>query len=327
MAGLLDIAQNQQRMLAARDAKAAERIAKAYRVTLRELRKDADTFRKEILRRERAGIPITSQRLDQMKQFDRLIVNTQERVDIFAARARSITLSEQRAAISIGANQTERMLAQTGRYVSKRAIPVGLASNGEPIDALFEPIGKQTADRLRSTIRVGLMNRTDPQLLTAQIDQILQWPASKARTIQRTESMEAGRAASQATMQANSHLTDGWYWYATLGSTTCAACWAMHGTKHKINEKMGSHPNCRCTMVPAIDGGERPERGRDLFKELPTKDQVTIAGAAAMSAMRDGMIELSDLVQMRRHETWGVGRYRGSLESALAKAEARRAGA
>lgn len=74
---------------------------------------------------------------------------------------------------------------------------------------------------------------------------------TRARTIARTETIDAYRAAAMATEQANADVLAGWLWIADLGQRTCMSCVAQHGSLHKLEEPgPEDHPNGRCARVP-----------------------------------------------------------------------------
>ncbi|NPV85996.1 MAG: hypothetical protein HPY45_08320 [Anaerolineae bacterium] len=164
---------------------------------------------------------------------------------------------------------------------------------------------------------------------------------SRALRIARTETLRAHREATRASYQANSDLVDGWIWHSALGERTCAACWAMHGTFHTLDERLDDHPNGRCAMVPAtrswaelgrkygLDFGDVEETppkitlGVDLFERLPVETQIKILGPAKYAAWEDGKFALGDVVGRKRSREWGTHRYEKSLVELLGAEKAK----
>lgn len=124
-------------------------------------------------------------------------------------------------------------------------------------------------------------------------------------------------------------------WHSACDLRTCAACWAMHGTEHGLNEILDDHPNGRCAMVPktktwaeigeqyGIDFSDVPdtnpeiEPGVALFEKLPAEKQIKILGPAKYAAWKDGKFILSDIVGRKRSKEWGTHRYEKSLAELL----------
>jgi SPP1 gp7 family putative phage head morphogenesis protein len=151
-----------------------------------------------------------------------------------------------------------------------------------------------------------------------------------ALTIARTEILRAHREATRLSYQANPHLVERWQWLSAMDDRTCPACWAMTGTVHTTDEPLGSHPNCRCTMVPIppllvlpgtpapLDALEREDpvpSGVEAFAALSPVEQERILGPAAYRAYTSGEMSLQALVGYHDHPEWGPTRYTRSLRS------------
>jgi len=127
----------------------------------------------------------------------------------------------------------------------------------------------------------------------------------------------------------NLQTKDGWY---QANDIIVHNCWAMHGTKHGVDEILDDHPNGRCGMVPitktwaeigkqyGIDlsgiGDTNPdiEPGISLFERLPAEKQIKILGPAKWAAWKDGQFALPDVVGRKRSREWGTHRYEKSLK-------------
>ena len=145
---------------------------------------------------------------------------------------------------------------------------------------------------------------------------------ARALLISRTKILRSYRESSRQMYLANDHLIDGWIWRAALTPTTCPVCWAMPRTEHPLDEPMGLHPACRCTMVPktktweelGFDVPKRFERsaritpGPDECRKLDAEIQRKILGPARFDAYKSGEIDLPDLVEVSESNEWGVTR-------------------
>src|SRR5690606_5660854 len=104
-------------------------------------------------------------------------------------------------------------------------------------------------------------------------------------------------------------LVTAWIWHAAVSERTCAACWALHGQEFPLEEKMGAHPACRCTMVPKtktwremgyqIDGDEVVPQGEDLFAQQSESTQRAVLGNKNYERYQRGEVKLSDFVAFK----------------------------
>jgi SPP1 gp7 family putative phage head morphogenesis protein len=142
---------------------------------------------------------------------------------------------------------------------------------------------------------------------------------SRARmeSIARTEMNRASREATRRTYAENGDVLNGYIRLATNSTRTCAACWALSGTKHATSDIMPSHPQCRCVMVPdtkslaEITGDdsipdERPQipYGPDLFATLSEADQIEVLGPGRFEQYKAGA-PLSSFVHATTDSRWG----------------------
>lgn len=225
----------------------------------------------------------------------------------------------------------------------------GMTSEGSPLRALLEQIAPATAEQARTVLIDGLALGWGAEQVADGLRQALGTGLVRSMTIARTETMRAYNEGSRYWMLQHDEHLNGWYWHAACDGRTCAACWAMHGTLHPISEPLGSHPNCRCSMVPAVKSWEEmgypgyPDRtwkpadtGETLFRDLPddrirkilgprgyeryqagqiTKSDIRrrILGREKARLYEQGRIILDDLVRTGHHPQWGITRTERSL--------------
>lgn len=201
----------------------------------------------------------------------------------------------------------------------------GRASDGTPLAELFDEIAQDAAGLVRSELLQGAVNGNSPRETARQIARVSSIPRSRALLIARTESISAYRTVTLETYRANSQVVTEWVWMAQLDKRTCPVCWAMHGTTHRPDEQMDSHPGCRCTPAPktrswaelGFEGIEdtRPtiKPGADVFDTLDPATQRAILGPGKHDAYQAGDLTLADLVARTSHPRWGAGRRERSL--------------
>ncbi len=209
---------------------------------------------------------------------------------------------------------------------------LGMTQEDSPLHRLFMDIYANGVQAAEDALVNGMLVGQNPREVARSLRRALGTTLSRALTISRTETLRAHREATRASYQANSDIVKGWIWHSALGTRTCAACWAMHGTEHRPDEILDDHPNGRCAMIPktrtwaeigkqyGIDLSDVPdtnpeiEPGVSLFERLPAEQQIKILGPAKWAAWKDGKFALADVVGRKRSREWGTHRYEKSLK-------------
>lgn len=319
----LSLANAERQAVILRDVQTATRLADAYRSSLKTIRDQALSLQSEIRR-----VGMTPAALARNPRYQMLLANTRMQIARFEQQATAIITTAQHQEIRAAQSAIDGMLRNGPNRLalppSTLSLPrPGFSAGGKSISSLMAGMPRQTADMLRAELQRAAATNASPAVVAANVNNILSLPLTRAQTVSRTESMRVHRDTTQASMQANKHMLSGWWWMSNLSRTTCAVCWAMHGTKHRVGESMGSHPNCRCIMVPLPIGESLPADGSTRFSNLSADDQRAIVGQAKHDAMRNGDIRLTDLVGVERSRTWGTGRHENSLDDAVERAQRR----
>lgn len=226
-------------------------------------------------------------------------------------------------------------------WVSANAVAVQAAlaasAPGAPVGRVLAQLGPDAAAAARAALAEGLALGWNPKRIARRMVADARGLATaRARTIARTETMRAWRAAHHATYQQNQDVVGGWVWHARCDRRTCALCWAMHGTVHPVDEKMAAHVNCRCRPIALPDlppramhdyvaytterlprnmtGGNTAPRGalppdatpgERLFATIPDADRRIILGAARFRLYQAGQLRLADVVAYHDSPVWG----------------------
>lgn len=203
---------------------------------------------------------------------------------------------------------------------------IGQLQASSPLSSLPNLVA-ESVDVMRTELVRGMANGTNSKIVGRRIAKAANIPAHRAATIARTEMHRAYREANRMQYQANS-MVNRWRWVAGLSPRTCAACWAMHGQIFDTDEPMGTHPNCRCSMVPMVNfdrlramGIDAPDpefpTGAELFAKETAESQRRILGADKYAAFKKGDIGLNDVVKTTHTEEWGTTRTVASKAQAL----------
>ena len=206
-----------------------------------------------------------------------------------------------------------------------------------PLRDLLAAFGADAAAEARRALAVGVASGMHPRQIAARIRDALGVPFHRAALIARTEVLRGYREATRQFYAHNSNTVTGWIWHAALDGRCCVACWAMHGRLFDFDTPMGTHPGCRCAMVPKtktwkqlgfdvtgdVETSARIAPGPDVFAVLSPSRQLSILGPKAYALYRLGEVDLADFVDIRRSDDWGITRSRGSIADALRRADRR----
>jgi len=187
-------------------------------------------------------------------------------------------------------------------------------SSTRPLPADVEAVMKRELIR---GIAVGdNPNRTAARILK-QAEGRFNGGLTRALTISRTEMLDAHRAATKASEQANKTILEEWEWHADLGARTCPSCWAKHGTRYPLDEDgPNDHQNGRCTRVTVtkswadlgFTGIDEPASvtpdAQAAFNNLTPETQREIMGAQRLELLQSGKVAWADLTAVKQNDGW-----------------------
>lgn len=190
----------------------------------------------------------------------------------------------------------------------------------EQITALTRPLPMEAYAVVRRELIRGVAAGANPRVtarrMVARAGQGFNGGLHRALIIARTETLDAYRAATQASDIANADVLASWVWTADLGPRTCPACWSMHGRQFPASEPgpLG-HQQCRCSRVPVTkpwsELGLAVREPVSLlpdpaarFEELPVADQRRILGPARFAAWQAGQYPMEDWATRRTTPGW-----------------------
>jgi N-acetylglutamate synthase-like GNAT family acetyltransferase len=185
---------------------------------------------------------------------------------------------------------------------------VGFSEDGKALQKHFQALAPERYQAMRQTLATGMAQGHTPykiaRALTADVDE---FTLRRSTLIARQETVRAFREAAITSYAANADIVDGWVWTAVLTARCCAACVALDGTLHPIDEAMGSHVSCRCIAVPHLAIGDAPrlqENGADWLAQQDRATQDGILGKAKGELYRQGKITPQEMVD-RHSSPWG----------------------
>lgn len=317
MAEIYDKAESFKAALLKRERAASSQMVRAYGQAWKRLSKLLLALTEQIGDAASKNEPISPAWLYRQERYARLMNEIERQIKRFAATAEQSILREQRAAVRVALKNSADLVRATAPEIGASFISlnvsaveniVGFLSNGAPLTRLLDELpgdaGRRTAEALTEAVTLGY----NPRKTAAKIRHTLGMTLTRALTIARTETLRSYREATHANYRANEDVVGGWYWAATLGPRTCAACIAMHGTFHSLDERLAAHVNCRCTQIPAIKGRPSPiaQDGEQWFAAQPDAVKARILGTqVGFKAYQAGDLALTDLVGLQSSAVWG----------------------
>lgn len=319
----LDRAVNQLRAdLLQRDEQAGTEMLRAYGQVFNTVQVRLDRLMKQMEEARGRGETISQGWLLRQQRLQSLQEQAQSEMNHFAEFAERSVIEQQRRAVQQAQSDAQQlalaglldaeqpMVSLVWNHIPTEAVTelVGVLQDGSPVRILLDGFGKQASEGIRAALITGLATGQGAREIARQVRRAMDFGLTRALTISRTETLRAYRSASVRSYQANSDVVRSWRWVASLSGRTCPACLAMHGTQHSLTEPFGSHVNCRCMVVPVIQGAREIETGEDWFARQKPETQQRILGVKGAEAYRAGRVILQDFLIVDHSDRWGTTR-------------------
>jgi len=300
-----------RRALRRREKEARDLLLQQYGEVYRWMRGELKTLLQEIQEQQGEVSPWHLVRAQRYKALLAQIEAEMKRLGGVAARE---TENAQYDALQMAWESAGEQLQAAGLEVSFFGFPheafqemVGLLADGTPLAEHFaRTVTPEAMQQLRRALLAGLAAGWSPARVARYAAQKgVGLSLARAMTIARTEMLRAYREGTRR-RYAEAGVRE-WIWLSSRDRRTCPACLALHGRKFSVDEPQRGHPNCRCTMVPAIPGVDYGiESGETWLRRQPPDIQDAILGRAGGEAYRAGEISLEDFVAFRRDRLGGM---------------------
>lgn len=119
------------------------------------------------------------------------------------------------------------------------------------LKGITDDLGKE----ITRHITEGVLNNESVSEMTKRLRQSFGEGRNRAETFVRTETMYAYNTAAKAQYQ--KYGVEMVEWLTADDERTCPRCGPLNGEKFKVGEAPQTplHPNCRCVLLPVIEGG------------------------------------------------------------------------
>lgn len=318
--------------LIANERRASVRIVDAYGRAFDKMKDNIRVLTEKIEQARLSGQYISPSWAFQIDRYQALQRQIATEIGRIASQVNDATIKQQADAVKRAAGDIEdltNMAAQNaGVSVSFSRLAssasesiVGFLSDGSPLKSLLDQLPGLAGQAVATALTDAIIRGQNPTRTASQIRTAIGGNMNRALTIARTETMRAYREASHRSLTQNGDILQGWVWVASFSRRTCASCLALAGSVHRLEERMESHPRCRCSQAPLIRGQKVEfEKGEDWFRRQDASTQHAILGSnVALNAYRRGDATLLDFVGRQNSPKWGQPYYQISTRRAILK--------
>lgn len=343
MPDIYEVAQGFRARIVAHEADAARELAQSYAAVHKLLKARLDDLMLDVKqwRREHGKKAIPASWVYRQQRYRDLIAQVEQELKQWATLAgvqigqrvnQSATMGTADAISLLGLSMpvtgtigtVQASVAGSFNQLPSRSLEAltAFTADGSLLKDLFDSIPGNVTQMIRRVLVSSLGAGLGARDVARAANRASGMGLTRAMTISRTETLRAYREATRETYLANSDVVMEWEWLTARSERTCPVCLAMDGKRFQLSKPFGTHPNCRCTMIPVITGNtttstERVKTASEWFQDQPEKTQRSILGNAKYEAFRSGEITLDDLVGYRNDPKWGPVRFEKSLEAAM----------
>lgn len=194
-------------------------------------------------------------------------------------------------------------------------LSIWLARVRESLSPLFLSFGPNAAKGILDTLVQGVSLGKTVQEIADQVTQVLDEPRWRSLTIASTELYKAFNGVLMQYYQSNAQTVLGWLWHCRLSPTSCAACIALHGTIHQLDETLEDHPNGQCIPLPYVASMTEIQKGVDWFEHQDEQVKRAILGTdVAWDLYKTGRAALHDFVGVRHDHGYPASVYQRSAK-------------
>lgn len=318
------------------DATVAAELTDAYQQAYARIAHELEVLQRDMAATRAAGGEVQATQRWSEWRMRRLLEQADEEMRTYAVHAGRVITEAQAAAVTMAGDHALDLLNEVDTRLGARwsRLPheafremVGFTTDGTPLMDLLAELGPASQNIIKTTLRDATAMGWNPRRTARAMRDQFGGNLARAETIARTETMRAYRESTRAEYEANNDVVEKWRWSAFHGPRTCAMCLAMDGREFPLGTPMGSHPNCRCSMLPVlapypVQPGDEPipdmdygPTGEQWLRDQPIDVQDNVLGPTKGRAFRSGAMDLGDVVGYRNDPRWGPVRYERSASS------------
>lgn len=304
-------------------------LSDAYKTAWTQVRVELNTLTARIVEAREAGETVGQSWLFRQGRLNALLSQVEQQLALFAEAAGGTIEGAQADAVGLAqANSAQLVGAISSSQVTLAQLPtaqivelVGMLGNGSPLSSILDELAGQGSAGMREALIRGVALGWNPRKIERAARQAMGKVLNRALTVARTEVMRAYRNVTHETYKANDDVLNGWIWLSAADSRTCPSCWANHGQRYPLSQRLEEHVNGRCTALPSVVGFPLEiATGPELFEKLDKKAQREVLGNRRYEAFAAGQVGLEHMSVRDVDRTWGAQRRTATVEQALAAA-------
>lgn len=267
----------------------------------------------EMANAARDGATVTPEMLLNQVRYRELLVQLTNELERYTDYAERTITDRQGQLARLGVAHAHNAIEVQGVTAGFNRLPVeaveymvGLAGDGSPLRDLLVRSWPQAANGLTNELVTGVALGYNPRKVARLMAHGMTGSLDRMMTIARTEQLRTYRTASLASYRA-SGVVEGYVRLSARDSRVCPGCLAADGEEYPLDVPFQSHPQCRCTLVPKVQGFPlRFQTGAQWFEEQPVKVQQAILGPTRYDLWASGQVrEFGEFASIRRNSTWG----------------------
>lgn len=261
--------------------------------------------------RVQAAMQITSAKLDELSRNSGIRI-LQGVPDLLSA--------QEDALLNLIGSQVPDSVTVDWARVSDRQLEAVVKRCTGRVESKLKPLPRDVSASMKQELIRGVAVGTNPNrvadLLMKRFGARFNGGLWRARSLCRTEMLEATRDAALVSRKENRAVLAGWRWLCALSARTCPSCLAMNGRLFGVDEPGPDDHQCgRCTAVPVtktwaelgIDAPEPVSQFPDAkawFGQQPAKVQQQIMGDKRLTALNSGKLSWDRIPVARQTPGW-----------------------
>lgn len=278
----------------------------------RRLSAQMDALALEMANIARDGGTVSQGTLMTQVRYRELLVQLTDELEGYTGYAERTIADRQRQLVRLGIRQAEQAITTQGVVAGFNRLPVeavtglvGLSADGSPLRTLLAQSWPHAAQRLTDELINGIALGYNPRKVARLMAQGMASARDRMEVIARTEQLRVYRTASLESYKA-SGVVKSYVRLSARDNRVCAGCLAVDGEEYDLATEFQGHPQCRCTLVPKIEGIPlRFQRGSAWFAEQPASTQRAILGPGRFDLWANGQFDFAEFATLRRNAIWG----------------------
>ena len=290
----------------------ARKLIDLYGETWLRIRQQMESLLRRIEAAEEIGLAYPREWWIRVRRWQALMDEIRREIDGLEMAAMNHTMRQQSIALRHAEAYVQALFADMKVMRHFAGVPtgavesiVGFLADGSPLREVLADLGDRTGKAMEQALQQGVVAGEAPAQIVKRVRQQAGGALRRLLTIARTETLRAYREGIRIGLESAGYRR--WMWVASLSVRTCPACLAMHGRTFNVETPFGTHPNCRCTMVPVDDAITIPD-AEQWLKGLEEAKQDEVLGKERARLWREGKITMDDFVQEMHSEKWGTTR-------------------